>query len=121
MIRVYNSTERDFRKNGLQVLDRLIIDPVVSEMINGLYQLEFSIPISSSIHIERENIIVAPTPTLDDQAFRISQIRKANGMYHVTCYHIFYDLTHNMIEDIKKNCSCSKYNCYNDNTINKFE
>lgn len=100
MIRVYNSAERDFRKNGLQVLDRLIIDPVVSEMINGLYQLEFSIPISSSTHIERENIIVAPTPTLDDQAFRISQVRKANGMYHVTCYHIFYDLTHNMIEDI---------------------
>lgn len=100
MIRVYNSTERDFRKNGLQVLDRLIIDPVVSETINGLYQLEFSIPILSSDHIEKENIIVAPTPTLDDQAFRISQIRKTNGMYHVTCYHIFYDLTHNMIEDI---------------------
>lgn len=100
MIRVYNSTERDFRKNGLQVLDRLIIDPVISEVINGLYQFEFSIPISSSDHIEKENIIVAPTPTLDDQAFRISQIRKTNGMYYVTCYHIFYDLTHNMIEDI---------------------
>lgn len=100
MIRVYNSTERDFRKNGLQVLDRLIIDPVVSETINSLYQLEFSIPILSSDHIEKENIIVAPTPTLDDQAFRISQIRKTDGMYHVTCYHIFYDLTHNMIEDI---------------------
>lgn len=100
MIRVYNSTERDFRKNGLQALDRLIIDPVISEAINGLYQFEFSIPISSSDHIEKENIIVAPTPTLDDQAFRISQIRKTNGMYYVTCYHIFYDLTHNMIEDI---------------------
>lgn len=100
MIRVYNSTERDFRKNGLQVLDRLIIDPVISEAINGLYQFEFSIPISSSDHIEKENIIVAPTPTLDDQAFRISQIRKTNGMYYVTCYHIFYDLTHNIIEDI---------------------
>ena len=100
MIRVYNSTERDFRKNGLQALDRLIIDPVISEAINGLYQFEFSIPISSSDYIEKENIIVAPTPTLDDQAFRISQIRKTNGMYYVTCYHIFYDLTHNMIEDI---------------------
>ena len=100
MIRVYRSNEINFKRNGVQVLDRLISNPVVSEEINGIYQLEFSIPIKDSDYIEMENIVVAPTPTNDDQAFRISHIRKSNGMYHVTCYHIFYDLNHNLIEDI---------------------
>ena len=100
MIRVYRSNEINFKRNGVQVLDRLISNPVVSEEINGIYQLEFSIPIKDSDYIEMENIVVAPTPTNDDQAFRISHIRKSNGIYHVTCYHIFYDLNHNLIEDI---------------------
>ena len=100
MIRVYRSNEINFKRNGVQVLDKLISNPVVSEEINGIYQLEFSIPIKDSDYIEMENIVVAPTPTNDDQAFRISHIRKSNGMYHVTCYHIFYDLNHNLIEDI---------------------
>lgn len=100
MIKVFKSTETKFDKNGLQVLDKYIIDPVVSEEVNGIFQLDFSIPIKKSKHIEKENIVVAPTPKFDNQAFRISQIRKSNGLYHVTCYHIFYDLIHNLIEDI---------------------
>ena len=71
MIRVYRSNEINFKRNGVQVLDRLISNPVVSEEINGIYQLEFSIPIKDSDYIEMENIVVAPTPTNDDQAFRI--------------------------------------------------
>ena len=100
MIKVFKSTETKFDKNGLQVLDKYIIDPVVSEEVNGIFQLDFSIPIKKSKYIEKENIVVAPTPKFDNQAFRISQIRKSNGLYHVTCYHIFYDLIHNLIEDI---------------------
>ena len=41
MIRVYRSNEINFKRNGVQVLDRLISNPVVSEEINGMYQLEF--------------------------------------------------------------------------------
>ncbi|MHB0741578.1 phage tail spike protein [Peptostreptococcus anaerobius] len=100
MIRVFKSDEKEFKSNGVQIIDKYIVVPVISEELNGIFSFEFSIPISRSQHIEKENIVVAPTPTLGDQAFRISQIRKSNGMYHVTCYHIFYDLTHNIIEDI---------------------
>lgn len=100
MIRIFGPTERSFKSNGLQVIDKYVIDPQVHEELNGIYEFTFSIPISKSSNIERENIVVVDTPLDNNQAFRITQVRKEDGLYHVTCFHIFYDLIHNMIEDI---------------------
>lgn len=100
MIRIFGPTERSFKSNGLQVIDKYVIDPQIHEELNGIYEFTFSIPISKSSNIERENIVVVDTPLDNNQAFRITQVRKEDGLYHVTCFHIFYDLIHNMIEDI---------------------
>lgn len=100
MIRIFGPAERSFKSNGLQVIDKYVIDPQIHEELNGIYEFTFSIPISKSSNIERENIVVVNTPLHDNQAFRITQVRKEDGLYHVTCFHIFYDLIHNMIEDI---------------------
>ena len=100
MIRIFKSTERDFTNNGLQILDRYIMEPVVEEVLNGIYQFSFKISTKECKHIEEENIVVAPTPDRQYQPFRIKQITKSMGHYTVVAFHIFYDLMDNLIEDI---------------------
>lgn len=40
MITLYNKTESNFNHNGLAVLDGNILNPVVSEELNGLFSFD---------------------------------------------------------------------------------
>ncbi|MDY5437124.1 phage tail spike protein [Peptostreptococcus porci] len=100
MIRLFYANDTQFNTNGVEILDPYIIDPVISEQINGIFGLEFRLPIFASQNMEEENIIVCDTPKFENQAFRISSVRKSMGFYFVKAYHIFYDLINNLIEDI---------------------
>ncbi|MCR1955227.1 phage tail protein [Clostridioides mangenotii] len=100
MIKVFNKFDTEFNTNGLQILDDSIIDSEVYEVMNGIYSLTFKYPIFRTKYLEEENIITAPTPKNGEQPFRISKVNKELGYYNITAYHIFYDLSDNLIEDI---------------------
>ena len=100
MIRLFNKDETNFDSNGLGVLDPAIKENVVEEKMNGIYNFDFAY-LSSGKHasqLEGDMIIKAPTPD-GDQLFRIYKVTKNIGYLEVNCYHIFYDLAGNFIED----------------------
>lgn len=102
MITLYEKTETDFTHNGLCVLDSNIINPVVTEELNGLFMLEFDFlaraPYAQEIIAER--LVKCPVPDMNDQLFRIAFVKKQlSGITHFTAYHVFYDLVNNLIED----------------------
>lgn len=101
MITLFKSDEKDFTHNGLGTLDRDIIDPIVSEDLNGIYQFTFKYPIFAphGSEISGQSVIRVPTPDEEDQLFRVYHPIKSMGYLSVSCYHIFYDLIDNFIED----------------------
>ena len=101
MIILYKKDETDFAYNGLGVLDSHISNQIVEESYNGLYSLQFDYPIFAphGDELTEEKIVKAPTPD-GDQLFRVYKVMPSMGIKTVTCYHIFYDLSDNFIEDI---------------------
>lgn len=103
MISVHNRVAKTFTTNGLAVLDREIIDPVVSEELGSHFMLSFSYPADGSAakHLRLENIVAAPVPSVEDrQGFRITEVvTTLDGMLEVTAHHVFYDLAANLIAD----------------------
>lgn len=101
MITLFKANETDFTHNGLGSLDNNIIDPVISEDLNGVYQLTFKYPLfaNKGTEIEGQSIIRVPSPGNDEQLFRVYRPIKSMGYLMVNCYHIFYDLIDNFIED----------------------
>jgi len=101
MIILYKKDETDFAYNGLGVLDSHISNQIVEESYNGLYSLQFDYPIFAphGDELTEEKIVKAPTPD-GDQLFRVYKVMPSMGIKTVTCYHIFYDLADNFIEDI---------------------
>lgn len=100
MITLFAANETDFTHNGLGSLDRNIITPVVEETLNGLYAFSFTYPIFAphGIQIDGQSIVRVPTPK-GNQLFRVYKPIKSMGYLTVHCYHIFYDLVDNFIED----------------------
>ncbi|MCP8855922.1 phage tail protein [Latilactobacillus sakei] len=101
MIRLFNKDETNFDSNGLGVLDPAIKENVVEEKMNGIYNFDFAY-LSKGKHasqLEGDMIIKVPTPD-GDQLFRVYKVTKNIGFLEVNCYHIFYDLAGNFIEDI---------------------
>ncbi|MGU9987990.1 phage tail spike protein, partial [Latilactobacillus curvatus] len=101
MIRLFDKDETNFDSNGLGVLDSEIKENVVEEKMNGIYNFDFAY-LSKGEHasqLEGDMIIKAPTPD-GDQLFRVYKVTKNIGFLEVNCYHIFYDLAGNFIEDI---------------------
>ena len=103
MISVHNRVAKTFTTNGLAVLDREIIDPVVSEELGSHFMLSFSYPADGSAakHLRLENIVAAPVAGVEDrQGFRITEVvTTLDGMLEVTAHHVFYDLAANLIAD----------------------
>ncbi|WBY48098.1 phage tail protein [Latilactobacillus curvatus] len=100
MIRLFDKDETNFNSNGLGVLDPAIKENVVEEKMNGIYNFDFAY-LSKGKHasqLEGDMIIKAPTPD-GDQLFRVYKVTKNIGFLEVNCYHIFYDLAGNFIED----------------------
>ncbi|TWW13177.1 hypothetical protein LABALGNA3A7_09830 [Dellaglioa algida] len=100
MIKLFSKNESNFDTNGIGVLDSAIRESSVEEKLNGLYELSFAYLTSGNYAkiIDGDMIIKAPTPD-GEQLFRIVKIVKNVGYLEVSCYHIFYDLAGNFIED----------------------
>lgn len=102
MMILYEKTESNFNHNGLAVLDGVVVSPVVTEQLNGLFSLEFDYPIhaKASDKFRPEMIVKCPVPELQDQLFRIVERDDSlGGLVHIVAHHIFYDLAKNLIED----------------------
>lgn len=102
MITLFKPNETDFEHNGLGSLDKNIINPVISEDLNGIFQLTFTYPIFAphGPEIQGQSVVRAPVPGDEDgQLFRIYRPLKSMGYLEVSAYHIFYDLIDNFIED----------------------
>jgi len=102
MIRLFpkDATEEQFKTNGIAVLDNGIKNNEISEIKNGMFSFDFEYFSDSKFSdlIKGDMIIVAPTP-YGDQPFRVHKITEQIGYVKVECYHIFYDLASNLIED----------------------
>lgn len=97
MISIYDRNETSFTHNGIVLSD--VISCIVEEELNGKYTLELEHPIDEKgkwKSLVEENIIKA-----DGQLFRIYSTEK--DLYSVYAYarHIFYDLLHNFLEDVR--------------------
>ncbi|HHP5740903.1 TPA: phage tail spike protein [Bacillus paranthracis] len=101
MITLYKADETNFTNNGIGILDKHIYNATVEEELNGLFAFTFSYPLFAphGIKIDGMSIIKVPTPD-GEQLFRVVNPRPNMGELTVQCYHIFYDLTENLIEDI---------------------
>ena len=103
MITVHGRTATEFTTTGLGVLDREVIDPVVTEELGGEYSLTFSFPAdapAASLLI-LEAIVACPVPGMSQrQGFRIHEVTTTlYGLLEVTAFHVFYDLAANLIAD----------------------
>ncbi|HDR6268910.1 TPA: phage tail protein [Bacillus cereus] len=101
MVTLYKPNETDFTHNGIGVLDKHIYSATVEEELNGLFVFNFNYPLFApyGTKIDGMNIIKVPTPD-GDQLFRVVTPKVSMGEIKAVCYHIFYDLTENLIEDI---------------------
>lgn len=98
---LFEKTEKNFNTRGLGILTD-IVNPVITETINGIYDMSFFYPINGKLYneITHERIVYAKGPK-NYQAFRINSIEKSdleNGI-NVHAFHISYDLAGNFIED----------------------
>ncbi|KXY06427.1 phage tail spike protein [Bacillus sp. FSL K6-0067] len=100
MITLYKPNEADFTHNGIGILDNNIYEAEIEEILNGVYTLRFKYPLFAphGLEIDGQYLIKAPTPD-GDQLFRVANPHPTNGEVQVFCYHIFYDLVDNFIED----------------------
>lgn len=91
---LFDSNETEFSSNGLGRLDA--ISCVVSEELNGIFELEMSYPVGGQRFSDLvvSNIILAqPYDGADPQPFRIYKISKAmDGRVTVSARHLSYQL-----------------------------
>lgn len=103
MISVHARTATTFTANGLAVLDEGIIDPVVTEELGGAFTFEFSYPADgpAAQHLTLEAVVACPVPGMKDrQGFRIHEVTTTlDGLLEITAFHVFYDLSANLIAD----------------------
>ena len=103
MISVHNRAAQTFTATGLAVLDREIIDPVVTEELNGGFTLRFNYPADgpAAQHLVLENIVATPAPGIQSrQGFRITEVTTTlDGLLEITAHHVFYDLAANLVAD----------------------
>lgn len=100
MIKLYESTERQFQNNGFGFLNDAITC-TVSEKLNGEYELEMTYPVDgihySDIIVDR--LILVDEKNKKPQAFRIYSISKPiNQIITVKAQHISYDLSNIIVK-----------------------
>lgn len=101
---LYAADETTFSHNGI---GRLVdcTECVVTEERNGIYECEFSYPITGQYYseISLDRLVMAkPNEMSDDQLFRIYRISKPiKGIVKVYCQHISYDLITNVCKPFK--------------------
>ncbi|WP_255258977.1 phage tail spike protein [Bacillus toyonensis] len=100
MIKLFKPDETDFLHNGIGILSDAVHEATVQEDLNGLYVLSFKYPLFSphGLDIKGQSLIQVPTPD-GEQLFRVANPSPSMGIVSVFCYHVFYDLIDNFIED----------------------
>ncbi|WP_000593172.1 phage tail spike protein [Bacillus toyonensis] len=100
MIKLFEPNETDFLHNGIGILSDAVHEATVQEDLNGVYVLSFKYPLFSphGLDIKGQSLIQVPTPD-GDQLFRVANPSPSMGIVSVFCYHVFYDLIDNFIED----------------------
>lgn len=96
-ISIYDRQETDFNHNGIVLNQSTLCD--IEEELNGMYMLELEYPAFGNDkynHLKEENIIKA-----DGQLFRIYSSVVNFNYIEVKARHIFYDLLHNFLEDVR--------------------
>lgn len=101
MICVYDPDEREFKNNGIAVLNPITC--TVTEELNGTYELDMLHPVDAHgkwTHLGAFNIIRAPVPGMGYQPFRICRPGKIMGKgIKINARHVFYDLLYDYIHD----------------------
>lgn len=94
MIILYEKDEKSFTSLGIGVLTDSI-NPIVTEEINGSYELEMDYPVDGQLYKEIKNrriILCKPNEYSQPQPFRIYEISKPlNGIVTINAAHISYD------------------------------
>lgn len=100
MIKLYKPDETDFLHNGIGILSDAVHEATVQEDLNGVYVLSFKYPLFSphGLDIKGQSLIQVPTPD-GNQLFRVANPSASMGILSVFCYHVFYDLIDNFLED----------------------
>lgn len=103
MVFVYDSKAQEFTNDGLGVITPSSC--VVSEEINGTFELELVHPVDTFgkwKRLQKNNILRVNTHR-SVQAFRIYRVVKnaIDGTIKVNARHIFYDLLGNFVEDVR--------------------
>src|SRR5690625_3638432 len=94
---LYDKNETNFSHNGIILSDLKRCE--IEEELNGKYILEFEHSLDEGgkwKYIKEESIIKA-----DGQLFRIHDINKNLRSISVLARHIFYDLLHNFLDDVR--------------------
>ena len=105
MIKIFSTTDKDFSSNGDIVISPTLA--IVHKEDNGDFSLSLNCGLDYTDYLNKENIIVAPTPQ-GDQAFRVRTIEKTRSRITVKAYHAFYDSENYLIADsyvVNKNCN----------------
>lgn len=101
---LYVANETNFNHNGVGVLSDCV-SCVVTEERNGVYECEFSYPITGAFYseISPDRIVkVKASEYADGQLFRIYRSSKPiNGIVKFYCQHISYDLNTNIVNPFK--------------------
>ena len=101
---LYVANETNFNHNGVGVLSDCV-SCVVTEERNGIYECEFSYPITGAFYgeISPDRIVkVKASEYADGQLFRIYRSSKPiNGIVKFYCQHISYDLNTNIVNPFK--------------------
>lgn len=96
MIRVFESTDKDFTSNGDIVV--LPTKAKVTKKDNGDYYLDFEASTKYADYLTSGRLIVADTPH-GEQAFRISDMTKKSTKVSLKAWHVFYDSKNYLIDD----------------------
>lgn len=95
MIRLFPWYATSFESNGIGILTD-VIDAVVVEEINGIYELDLSYPITGANYdkIQTNSILCCrPNPYSEPQGFRVYKITKPlDGVVDIFARHVSYDL-----------------------------
>ncbi|MFV5912495.1 phage tail spike protein [Bacillus cereus] len=100
LMKLFKPDETDFTHNGIGILSDAVHEATVEEVLNGVYVLSFKYPLFSphGLDIKGQSLIQVPTPD-GEQLFRVANPSPSMGIVSVFCYHVFYDLIDNFIED----------------------
>lgn len=96
MIRIFESTDKDFTTNGDMVI--LPARAKVTKKDNGDYYLDLEASTKYADYLTSGRLIVADTPQ-GAQAFRISGVTKKSTKVSLKAWHVFYDSKNYLIAD----------------------